>query len=161
PIYALKGLDIGLTADDLVAQIRQSLEDQEELMSELILGRYWKNNHALDFYYRRASDDNLYMFFANHEDLRPDPNDADSAYQPTYEKPGFFACPELNDSCKSSQLNVAGVSDVSHEKLALKSGWNNVYVQDDLSSVYEVRFYVPENREPTKIWAYVRSVSAS
>ncbi len=156
PTFALTKLSIGVTADELIAQIRQSLEDQEDIMSDLILGRYWKNNHALDFYYRRASDGQLYLFFANHEDLRPHPNDPNTALQPEYANPGFFSCPQVDESCKQSQLNISGVSDVTHEKLRLKRGWNNLYMQDDLDQIYEVRFYVPENREASKIWAYVR-----
>ncbi len=160
PTFALTKLNIGLTADDLIAQIRQSLEDQEDVMSDLILGRYWKNNHALDFYYRRADDGNLYLFFANNEDLRPDPQNPNAPLEPAYQNPGFFSCVEVNEGCKESRLNISGVSDTTHEKLALKRGWNNLYMQDDLNGIYEVRIYVPENRDATKIWAYVRSAGA-
>src|SRR5690606_10987621 len=76
PVFALKGVPIGLTADEMIAQIRPTLQAQADKIADVILGNYWTSNSRLDFYYRRAGDGGSpYLFFVGPEYKRPDADD--------------------------------------------------------------------------------------
>jgi hypothetical protein len=146
PVFALHGVPIGLTGPELIAQMRPTLQSQSQLMSDVILGRYWKNNDALDFYYRRAAPGGpAYLYFAADSDLRPDPSNSNAIKPYTYETPGFYTSPDLAPSSKVSEKVIPGVDDATHEKYQLPAGETVLYMRDDEGAVYEVRFYVPED----------------
>lgn len=157
PIFALKGVPIGLTAEQMIAQIRPNLQAQAEFIAKTILGKFWKHNDHLDFYYRRGSDGGApILFFVAETDLRPDPSDPEQLAAYTYAKPGFFADAAL--TAKLSSTTLAGVPEADHEKLALSPGESTVYMQDDAGDTYALRFYVPPGADPTEIVVHVRPV---
>ncbi len=157
PIFALKKLSIGLTAEQMIAQIRPNLQAQAEFIAKTILGKFWKHNDHLDFYYRRGSDGGApILFFVAETDLRPDPSDPEQLAAYSYAKPGFFADAAL--TTKLSSTTLAGVPEADHEKLALSPGESTVYMQDDAGDTYALRFYVPPGADPTEIVVHVRPV---
>src|SRR5690606_30377782 len=118
PVFALKGVPIGLTADEMIAQIRPTLQAQADTIADVILGNYWASNGRLDFYYRRASDGGTpYLFFVGPDDKRPDAGDPTKLAAYDYAKPGFFADAGLTK--KLSSTSVPGVPDTTHEKYRL------------------------------------------
>jgi hypothetical protein len=152
-------LGLGITGEELVEGVdedndgikeqkgvRDFLREQEALLSDIMVGEYWRNNAAVDFYFWRGDDGVApYLFFANETDLRPDPSDANKMYAPVYQTPGFFSCPELSASCKVSTTTLGGVEDTTHEKLELAPGRTTVYVRDDQGDDYEVDIIMPES----------------
>ena len=156
PVYALKGVGIGLTAEEMIAQIRPNLQAQAEFIAGVILGKYWKNNGALDFYYRRVADGSPpALFFVNASDPRPDPT-GDGLLPYDYKNPGFFADAELTDKVSSTQLD--GVAEADHEKVLLAEGETVLYMQDDEERTYRLRFYVPPGGDPTEIVVHVHAL---
>ena len=157
PIFALKNLSIGLTAEQMIAQIRPNLQAQAEFIAKTILGKFWKHNDHLDFYYRRGSDGGApILFFAAPSDPRPDPNDPEQLATYGYAKPGFFADAAL--ATRLSKTTLEGVADTEHEKLQLPAGETTVYMQDDAGKKYSLRFFVPTGADPTEIVVHVRPV---
>lgn len=158
PTYALKGVPIGLTAEEMIAQIRPNLQEQADFIANVILGKFWKHNDHLDFYYRRGEDGGAPMlFFIGPDDPRPSASDAgtlDETY--AYASPGFFADEALSD--KLSSTDLPGTDDTTHEKLQLATGETVVYMQDDAGQTYRLRFFVPDGADPTEIVVHVRPV---
>jgi hypothetical protein len=154
PQYTLRGVTIGMTADEIVAAMRPNLQSQAGKIADMILGRYWENNDALDFYYRRADAAGTpYLFFAAAGDLRPDPGHPGAPKPYTYQRPGFFSGPNLSPESKVSATQVPGVADTEHEKYRLPEGETTLYMEDDAGDIYEVRFYVPAGADPVEIVA--------
>jgi hypothetical protein len=150
PVFALKGVPIGLTADEMIAQIRPTLQAQADKIADVILGNYWTSNSRLDFYYRRAGDGGPpYLFFVGPEDKRPDADDPTKLAAYDYAKPGFFADPELTQ--KVSATEIDGVADTTHEKYRLPEGETTLYMQDDAGDTYSLRFTVPPGADPVEI----------
>jgi len=163
PVFSLKGIKIGLTAEQMIAQIRPKLQEQSDKLAEVIIGKYWKNNGRLDFFYRRAAGDGdaagaPHLFFIAEGDKRPDAADPEALAAYTYTKPGFFTCPELTDACKASSLALPGIADTAHEKLRLVEGESTYYAQDDQGDTYAITFFVPPGSDPIEIVAQVRKV---
>ena len=156
PVYALKGVGIGLTAEEMIAQIRPNLQEQADFIAGVILGKYWTHNANLDFYYRRvAADAPPVLFFVHESDPRPDATgDALAPYG--YKKPGFFADAALTE--KLSSTTVDGVPEAEHEKFKLPEGETTLYIQDDEDQIYRLRFFVPAGGDPTEIVVHVRAV---
>jgi hypothetical protein len=145
PVFALRGVPIGFTGPELVAQMRPALQSQAREMAEVILGRYWENNDDLDFYWRRSAPGGKpYLHFVAPSDLRPDPADPGRIKPYTYDRPGFFTSPELSEESKVSRTVIEGSADTAHEKYALPVGETVLYAQDDERRVYALRFFVPE-----------------
>ncbi len=136
--FTLFGIPIGLSGPQIEESVRPYLQAQAGKISDKLLGDYKKNNGALDFYYRRGSDDLPYLFFVTADDL-PDGTPAD-----LYKNPGFFSCPALTADCKVSSLTLDGAGDTTHEKVKLAAGDTVLYVQDDLGDIYRASFSVPE-----------------
>ncbi|MCA9661302.1 MAG: hypothetical protein KC486_23385 [Myxococcales bacterium] len=134
--FTLSDIPIGVSGSAISEAARPYLQEQAAKLSDLILGDYWKNNDAVDFYYRRGANNVPYVFFVNDKDLPPG-----TAYN--YSKPGFFDCPELSDGCKVSTLTIDGAGDTSHEKFHLPQGETTLYLADDTGQVYRARFNVP------------------
>lgn len=149
PVFEFKNLGLGVSADELIygsdsqLGVVDYLKQQEDILADIMVGQYWRNNAALDLYFARGEDGQPYLVFANEEDLRADPGDPNAPYAPDYPVPGFFDCSNLLDSCKVSSKQIAGVSDTSHEKLLLTEGWSTLYVRDDRGDDYELRVYRP------------------
>ncbi|MGK4001181.1 hypothetical protein WMF31_01050 [Sorangium sp. So ce1036] len=157
PVFALHGVGIGLTADEIVAELRPTLQGQATQIADIILGRYWVNNDALDFFYSRGAPDGApTLFFVAEEDLRPSDEGGEAPRAYAYEKPGFFTSPDLDEASKVSTKEVDGLADTTHEKYRLPPGETTLYMQDDEAAVYEVRFHVPDSSDPVEITADVK-----
>jgi hypothetical protein len=157
PTFALHGVPIGLTGDEVIAELRPTLQSQADQMSDFILGRYWKNNDPLDFYYRRGEPGGApTLYFVDASDERPDPSQPDAPRPYTYDKPGFFTSPDLSEGSKVSAKDIDNVDDTTHEKYRLPAGDTTLYMQDDDHAVYEVHFFVPEGDDPVEIVANVK-----
>jgi hypothetical protein len=156
PKFTLHGVPLGISGAELIAQIRPSLQAQASTLSDKILGRYWKNNDALDFFYSRAAPGGPpYLFFVAESDARPDPTNPDKPKEYRYQRPGFFTTPDLDESNKASTKVIEGVPDAVHEKYLLPPGKTTLYMQDDEDAIYEVEFYVPAD-DASEITADVR-----
>lgn len=157
PVYTLHNVGIGLTSAEIIAKLRPTLQSQAQTIAEIILGRYWVENDALDFYYSRgAPGGDPYLFFVTADDLRPDDQGSDMPRAYGYAKPGFFKTPDLAEESKVSSKVVDGSPDTTHEKYKLSPGASTLYMQDDEGASYEVRFHVPENGDPVEITADVK-----
>lgn len=156
PIFALKSLPIGLTAEEMIAQIRPNLQDQAAYIANIILGKYWKHNGALDFYYRRAAPDAPpVLFFVNKDDPRPDAS-GESLLAYNYDKVGFFSDEQLTTKVSATQID--GVPETAHEKYRLPEGETVLYMQDDEQKAYRLRFFVPKSSDPTEIVVHVHAL---
>lgn len=150
PIFALKEVPIGLTAEEMIAQIRPTLQAQADKIAEVILGNYWQENDHLDFYYRRGEDGGApYLYFAGSSDKRPDPTNPSQLAAYNYKNPGFFA--DLGLTQKVSSTSIEGVADTEHEKYRLPEGESVLYMQDDTNSVYKLHFIVPSHTDQLEI----------
>jgi hypothetical protein len=159
PVFALHNVGIGLTADEIVADLRPTLQSQANEIAEIILGRYWVNNDGLDFFYGRGAPDGApTLFFVAEDDLRPSDQSSEAPRAYTYESPGFFTSPDLSEASKVSSKDLDGLDDTTHEKYRLPPGETTLYMQDDEGAVYEVRFYVPESDDPVEITADVEKL---
>ncbi|MCA9659785.1 MAG: hypothetical protein KC486_15690 [Myxococcales bacterium] len=159
PVFALTGIWIGLTAEEMIAQIRPKMQEQADKVANVILGKYWKNNKRLDFYYRRPAEGGTpYLYFVAESDLRPAADDPESLAAYAYANPGFFACPELTQTCKVSATSVDGLADTAHEKYRLPAGDSTLYAADDDGVVYQIDFFVPPGDNPTEIVATVNAL---
>ncbi len=156
PVFALKNLSIGLDAEAMIALIRPNLQAQAAYIANIILGKYWKHNARLDFYYRRATPEAPpVLFFVNNDDPRPD--DTGEALLPfAYDKVGFFSDPALTDKVSSTQVD--GVPEADHEKYRLPEGETVLYMQDDEQKTYRLRFFVPKSSDPTEIVVHVHAL---
>lgn len=157
PVFALKGVSIGLTGEEVIAGLRETLQGEAKKIAEIILGRYWVNNDALDFFYGRSEPGGApYLVFVAEDDLRPPDQGADAPRAYTYERPGFFTSPDLDEGSKVSKKDLDGLADTTHEKYRLPPGETTLYMQDDEAAVYEVRFHVPDTNDPVEITADVK-----
>jgi hypothetical protein len=157
PVYTLHNVGIGMTRAEIIAELRPTLQRQAQQIADIILGRYWLENDALDFYYSRgAPGGDPYLFFVAEDDLRPDDQGSDTPRAYGYTKPGFFSSPDLGEASKVSSKAVDGIADTTHEKYKLAPGANTLYAQDDEGATYEVQLYVPENGDPVEITADVK-----
>ncbi|WP_437966783.1 hypothetical protein WMF04_45665 [Sorangium sp. So ce260] len=156
PVYALRGVGIGLTGEQILAELRPTLQGQAKQIAEIILGRYWVSNDALDFFYGRGAPDGApTLFFVAEDDLRPSDQSSETPRAYTYERPGFFTSPNLDEASKVSKKELEGLDDTAHEKYRLPPGETTLYMQDDEGAVYEVRFHVPDSDDPVEITADV------
>ncbi|XXX75830.1 hypothetical protein WMF30_50090 [Sorangium sp. So ce134] len=156
PVFALHGVGIGLTGEQILAELRPTLQDQSKKIADIILGRYWVNNDALDFFYGRGAPDGApTLFFVAEDDLRPSDQSSEAPRDYTYDSPGFFTSPDLDEASKVSKKELEGVADTAHEKYRLPPGDTTLYMQDDEGAVYEVRFHVPQGDDPVEITADV------
>ncbi|HEY8377251.1 MAG TPA: hypothetical protein VIK91_12210 [Nannocystis sp.] len=144
--FTLRDIAIGVTGPQIAESVRPYLQDQAPKIAQLLLGDYWKNNGAVDFYYRRGQNGQPYLFYVAPDDLPPG-----APYN--YPNPGFFSCPEVQPECKVSAKVVDGAGDDQREKVRLNPGETVLYLQDDAGDLFRARFFVPEDddREIT-VW---------
>lgn len=135
--FTLYDIPIGVSGPQIAESVRPYLQDQAPAIAQLLLGDYWKNNGAVDFYYRRGSDGLPYLFYVTSADLPPG-----APYN--YPNPGFFTCPEAQVDCKASSTTLDGAGDDTHEKVRLDAGETVLYLQDDTGALFRARFIVPE-----------------
>ncbi|HEY8380265.1 MAG TPA: hypothetical protein VIK91_27435 [Nannocystis sp.] len=138
--FTLHDITIPLDHDAIVAQIKANLEQNPEALIGITEQLNDNTEGDADFYYYKPDParhpDALttdYLFFVTEADLR---RDADGlpvrAY--TYERPGFYADPDLTQKV-SSTADVDG--DTTHEKVAVAPG-DVLYVEDDARRRYRI-----------------------
>ena len=130
--FNMKGIEVGITADELRTATRPYLQDQAPAISDLLLGDFRSNNGQLDFFYRLGANNEPYLFFVTEDDPRPvDTYD--------YARPGFFSSPDLTEESRLSARAIPGSGDTSHEKYAVPLGESVVWMQDEAGDVWRLR----------------------
>jgi hypothetical protein len=140
--FTLLDVPCGLSGAAAAEAVRPYLQEQASELSDFILGDYKKNNDRLDVYYDRGDDGEPYLFFVAEGDLR-------DGEPYTYARPGFYRTSALED--KVSELAIPGLTDTSHEKLALVDGETVVYYEDDGGQVYRLRIERPVDSDDLRI----------
>jgi hypothetical protein len=135
--FTMRDVSVGISGAEAAEAVRPFLQDQSAALSDILLGDYKKHNDRLDFYYRRASNGELYLFFVAPSDLRDG-----EPYE--YLRPGFFRTSSLLHDEKVSSKTVVGLVDTEHEKLHVPPGELVVYYEDDGGLVYRVRVHREE-----------------
>lgn len=126
--FELQNLPVGLTAQQIIAQMRPALEAQKSALAQRLLGDYRTNNGAVDLYLHGTAG-NLYLFFAHSSDPLPRAT--------TYATPGFYSDAALTQKVSSTEAMTSG--DAVHEKLKLSGApARTVYVKDDSGGVYRL-----------------------
>lgn len=124
--FDLKKIPVGLTADELIAQLKPTLQAQAPELSKLLAGSAGLASSPVDFFYV-PSPQGGYLFFRA-------PEDGGGAYK--YATPGFFEDAKLTKKV-SSKGPAAGTADAAHEKVAAKAGLA-VYLADDGGEVFSL-----------------------
>lgn len=144
--FTLTGLPIGLTADQLVAKLRPRLNEQQDKLSELLVGSSGLASSGADVFYQPATGGDGALLFRN---------DSDGGGGVTYPKHGFFSDAQLTQ--KVSVTGPAfGVTDNSHEKVAAKVG-ATYYAAEQDGTVFEI---LVKERDPDSIGIEVRRPGA-
>jgi hypothetical protein len=125
--FTLKGLPIGLTADDLVVALRPKLKEQAAQLSERLLGTNALASSKADLFFVTATSGSRFLFFRAAED--------DTASPYLYKTPGFFADTGL--ARKLSSKTLAGTDDVLHEKVTADAG-KTLYFRDSADKTYQL-----------------------
>ncbi|WP_437907046.1 hypothetical protein WME95_03805 [Sorangium sp. So ce327] len=157
PVYALHGVGLGITAEDVTTGFRQALQSRAREIAENVVGRYWEKNAALDFFYSRSAPGAApHLYFVAESDLRPSDQSPTVPRDYTYRNPGFYRSPDLGEGNKVSAKEIDGVDDKIHEKFRLPPGeTTTLFMQDDEAAIFEVHFHVPDEEDPVEIIAEV------
>jgi hypothetical protein len=127
--FVLRDLPAGIDVDELVASLRPSLQSQEELLSELLLGDAGIAGSRADIYLEASTDDGEpWLYFR-------EPGDAPGA--PVYTRPGFFGDFALAERI-SERVVASGSNDTTHEKLRARAG-QQAYFSDDTGAIYRLQ----------------------
>ncbi|WP_437297775.1 hypothetical protein [Sorangium sp. So ce426] len=156
PVYALHGVDLGITAEDVTTGFRRALQSRAGEIAENVVGRHRERSAALDFFYSRSAPGTTpHLYFVAESDLRPSDQSPTVPRDYTYGNPGFFTSPELDEKSKVSTKDIDGVGDKMHEKFWLPPGETVLFMQDDEAAIFKVRFHVPDEEDPVEIIAEV------
>jgi Glucodextranase, domain B len=140
--FPLRALPVGLTADQLVEKLRPKLHEQEDKLSELLVGNAGLASSKADVYYVPADGMNGALLFRTADD---------AGGGVSYASPGFFSDAQLSQ--KVSVTGAAyGSTDAVHEKVEAKVG-AVYYMQDEDGVTYELRI---KDRDSTSIGVEVR-----
>lgn len=136
--FTLKDIVIPLDQDAIVKQIKANLERNPEALIGITEQLNDNADGDADFYYFKPAptaggEGGDYLFFVTEADLRKD-GDGLPARPYGYERPGFFADPELTDK-RSSKADIEG--DTTHEKVRVAPG-DVLYVEDDDRRRYKI-----------------------
>ena len=127
--FDLKQIPVGLTADDLIKQLKPSLQAQAGKLSQLLAGSGGLAASTADFFYVPSSQPNAlgFLFFRAA---------GDTAAPYPYASPGFFADASLAQKISSVGARD-GTTDTTHEKIALQVGLV-AFVKDDAGGVFQL-----------------------
>lgn len=136
--FTLTDVPIGVSSDDIVAQIRENmaanplaLEDLAEALTANTVGfadfYYWKPKPGGDVQWEGD-----WLFFITPDDIPVGDEGPARPYE--YENPGFFADQALTQKLSST---AAVDGDVTHEKVRIAPG-DTLYVEDDDGKVYRI-----------------------
>lgn len=127
--FVLRQLPVGLTADELVEALRPTLQEQEALLSELLLGESGITQSECDFYLEPATDGGeAWLVFRE---------PGDTADNVVYPRSGFFADLALSERI-SERVVASGSDDTTHEKLRARTG-QQAFFADDSGAVFRLR----------------------
>jgi hypothetical protein len=129
--FTLRDIVIPLDEPAIVAQIKANLERNPEALIGITEQLNDNADGDADFYYSKPpptaqGESGDYLYFVTEADLRKDA-DGLPARPYDYERPGFFADPDLTDKV-SSTADIDG--DTTHEKVRVAPG-DVLYVEDD------------------------------
>lgn len=137
--FTLRQVPVGVTVDDLVAQIKANIQKNPaalaaiaELLNENTEGR-------ADFFYyvpKPSNPEELrgdWLYFVTAEDIEGD-DDGDPVRPYAYKRPGFFSDPALSEKV-STLAEIDG--DLTHEKVKVAPG-DVLYVQDDAGRLFKL-----------------------
>lgn len=127
--FEVQGVDVGITAPEIKAALRPTMEAQKSKLSELLLGETTVGVTPPDLYLARGADAKLRLYFVH-------PSDGVEAGAADHLEPGFYADEAL--SAKLSSTLDAGSGDATHEKLLLGDAAQTVYCQDVSGAVYRL-----------------------
>ncbi len=142
--FTLEDIPVGITGEEAANAVRPYLQAQGSDIAGYLLGNYKENSGPVDFYYRRASDGEPYLFWVTPEDLL-------DGLPYGWDKPGFYADPSLSEKLSSTDT---GVGDSAHEKLRVEPGETVVYAADDEGDLYRIRIFAPEG-DLTEITVFI------
>jgi hypothetical protein len=125
--FTLKNLPLGLSADELIAKVKPSLQGQSAQLSKLIAGSGGLADSGVDLFYVPRTTGGGYLFFRAA---------GDSTKPYSYKAPGFFADAALGKKT-SSTAAAAGTTDTTHEKIDAAVG-TKAFFQDDTGAVYSL-----------------------
>ncbi|MCY0986209.1 acetyltransferase [Nannocystis sp. ILAH1] len=136
--FTLTDIVIPLDQAAIVKQIKANLERNPEALIGITEQLNDNADGDADFYYFKPApaaggEGGDYLFFVTEADLRKD-GDGLPARPYEYERPGFFADPELTDK-RSSKADIEG--DTTHEKVRVAPG-DVLYVEDDDRRRYRI-----------------------
>lgn len=129
----VRDVPVGVSPEEIVSQVRKNIQANPEALREF--ATLLTNNTVgdADFFYVRSEDGRDFLYFVAPEDVRLD-EDGEPVRDYAYEKPGFYADPDLQEKV-SSKIEID--SDAQHEKVAVEPG-ELLYVGDDEGRVYEI-----------------------
>ncbi|HSN97301.1 MAG TPA: hypothetical protein VLS89_03350 [Candidatus Nanopelagicales bacterium] len=129
----VRDVPVGISTAELTQQIRANI--QADPASLRGVAEQLNENTAgdADFYYYQTADQSDWLFFVAPEDIRLD-EQGDPARPYAYQRPGFYADPELTQELSSTEP-VDG--DVDHEKVRIEPG-ATLYFEDDAGQVYRI-----------------------
>jgi hypothetical protein len=139
--FPLRQLPIGLTADQLVEKLRPKLNEQEDKLSELLVGDAGLASSKADIYYVPSAQGGALLFRLP----------ADGSGGVSYAKPGFFSDAQLTQKVSSTAAGF-GVMDGTHEKVEAKVG-AVYYAQDEDGMTYQLKVV---DREAQSVGVEVR-----
>ncbi len=130
----VEDVPIGLTPEDLVAQIRANAQTNPRALRALAEQLNDNTQGDADFYYYQPAAGGDYLYFIAPRELRLN-EDGTFARPYAYAHPGFFADAELTQKL-STKEQIDG--DSEHEKVRIEPGMT-LYLEDDAGRRYEIR----------------------
>ena len=132
--FTITDVDLGLSADEVVADTRRNLEANPRLLRGFANAVSDNSTGAPDLYYYHSADGRDWLYFIAPADV---PRGDDGAYvrNTDYPKPGFFADVGLIERLSST---AAIEGDDLHDKVEIREG-TTVYCADDVGAVYALR----------------------
>lgn len=136
--FTLSDVPIGVSADDIVAQIRENMAQNPLALEDLAEALTANTVGFADFYYWKPKPggdvqwEGDWLFFVTPDDIPVGDEGPARPYE--YENPGFFADQALTQKLSSTEA-VDG--DATHEKVRIAPG-DTLYVEDDDGKVYRI-----------------------
>lgn len=141
-IFDLENVPVGIDSEQLIASLRPALDDQQERLSELLLGGSGVLESTSDFYFVPGDNQSSMFLFFRH------PSDDGATYG--YDNPGFFSDAALTTKV-SQTAALSGTTDNIHQKVAVASG-DVLFFEDDEGGRYKI---LVESADPAQLQVLV------
>ena len=119
---------VGFTADELLDALRPTLEEQADEIAATLVGGGVRVEQVAEFFLELGTDGRPLLFFRAPEDAPDEPY--------PFDRPGFFADPELEE-LRSSTAPLSISDDDAHHKLVPAPG-DVVFAADELGAVFRI-----------------------